>query len=99
MKKINFSRNKSSLIIAKLTWIIGSLISLSFNVCSEFIIFDKCNIFEFVIHISKEYMLTIGGAVIAICDGWVLPKHVKMESFANKNLVLAKIWVMLLKKF
>ena len=96
-EKMNFSRNKSSLIIALLVWIIGAFLSLSFNVLSEVTLFDKYNIFEFVIHISTNYMLTIGGALIALYTGWVLPKHIKMESFTNNNLIIAKIWIFLLK--
>ena len=57
----------------------------------------KFNMFEFTIHISTDYMLTIGGALIAIYAGWVLPKHLEMESFTDGNSCIAKIWVFLLK--
>jgi len=96
-EKMNYSRNKSSLIIALFVWIIGGFLSLSFNILSEVKLFDKYNIFEFVIHISTNYMLTIGGALIAIYTGWILSKHIKMESFTKNNVPIAKIWVFLLK--
>ena len=96
-EKMNISRKKSSVIIAIIVWLIGSILSLSFNLCSEFLIFEKFNMFEFIIHISTDYMLTIGGALIAIYVGWVLPKHLEMESFTDGNLCITKIWVFLLK--
>jgi len=96
-ERMNFSRNKSSLIIALCVWVIGSFLSLSFNILSEVTLFDKYNIVEFVIHISTNYMLTIGGALIAIYTGWVLPKHIKMESFTNNNVTIAKAWIFLLR--
>jgi len=96
-EKTNLSRKKSSVIIAIIVWFIGSILSLSFNIFSDFLIFDKFNIFEFTIHVSTDYMLTIGGALIAIYAGWVLPKHLKMEAFTDENIFIAKIWVFLLK--
>lgn len=96
-EKTNLSRKKSSVIIAIIVWFIGSILSLSFNIFSDFLIFDKFNIFEFTIHVSTDYMLTIGGALIAIYAGWVLPKHLKMEVFTDENIFIAKTWVFLLK--
>lgn len=96
-EKTSLSRKKSSIVIALIVWAIGVFLSLSFNVCSEITIFNKYNIFEFVIHISTDYMLTIGGLLTAIYAGWVLPKHLPMESFTNNNIFIAKIWVFLLK--
>lgn len=96
-EKMNLSRKKSSIIVAMIVWFIGSILSLSFNVYSDFLIFKKFNMFEFTIYISTDYMLTIGGALIAIYTGWVLSKHLKMELFTDGNSCIAKIWVFLLK--
>ena len=96
-EKMSISRKKSSIIIAIIIWFIGSLLSLSFNVCSDFLVFDKFNMFEFTIHISTNYMLTIGGALIAIYSGWILPLHINMSSFTANNSYIEKIWVFLLR--
>lgn len=96
-EKTHLSRKKSSLIIGFIVLVIGSFLSLSFNVFSNFLIFKKFTMFDFIIHISTEYMLTIGGSLIALYTGWVLSKHLNMESFADNNVYLAKAWIFLLK--
>lgn len=95
-EKFAISRNKSSIIVGIVVWFIGIILALSLNIYSDILIFDK-NLFEFVINISSDYMLSIGGTLIAIYTGWILPKYLNMEEFINQNNYITKIWVFLLR--
>ena len=74
-----FSRVKASVISGLATWALGVSVAFSFNIWSDFKIFDK-TIFDFLDYLTANLMLPIGGFGIAVFAGWVmLQKHVKDE--------------------
>ena len=74
-----FTRVKASVISGLSIWLLGVSVAFSFNIWSEFKIFDK-TIFNFFDYLTANLMLPIGGFGIAIFAGWIMKqKHVKEE--------------------
>lgn len=74
-----FSRAKASLVSGGTTWLLGVSVALSFNIWSDFKIFDK-TIFNFLDYLTANLMLPIGGFCIAVFAAWIMhQKHVKEE--------------------
>jgi len=74
-----FSRVKASVLSGICIWALGVSVAFSFNIWSNFKIFDK-TIFDLLDYITANLMLPIGGFCIAVFAGWVmLQKHVKNE--------------------
>ena len=74
-----FTRVKASVISGLAIWLLGVSVAFSFNIWSEFKIFDK-TIFNFFDYLTANLMLPIGGFGIAIFAGWIMKqKHVKEE--------------------
>ncbi len=73
------TRFKASVISGVAIWALGVAVAFSFNIWSEFKIFDK-TIFNFLDDLTAKGMLPVGGFCIAIFAGWVmLQKDVKEE--------------------
>lgn len=61
------------------TWLLGLGTIFSFNVWSEFKIFDR-NIFQLLDYLTANLMLPIGGFCIAIFSGWIMQRqHTERE--------------------
>jgi len=74
-----FSRVKACVFSGLVIWLLGVSVAFSFNIWSEFKVFDK-TIFDFLDYLTANLMLPIGGFCIAIFAGWVMQqKHVKEE--------------------
>ncbi|KAF3977407.1 MAG: sodium-dependent transporter [Methylococcales symbiont of Iophon sp. n. MRB-2018] len=77
----SFSRNKASVISGGAIWVLGVSVVLSFNVWSDFKIFDK-TIFEFLDYLTANLMLPIGGFCIAVFVAWVMQQHHVQDELA-----------------
>lgn len=90
-----FSRTKASVISGLGTWALGVTVALSFNVWSDFKVFDK-TIFDLLDYLTANLMLPIGGFCIAFFAGWVMhQKHVQEELELPEQLYA--IWSFLVK--
>ena len=71
-------------------WALGVSVAFSFNIWSEFKVFDK-TIFNLLDYLTANLMLPIGGFCIAIFAGWIMQqKHVKEELDMPEQLYM--IW-------
>ncbi len=74
-----FSRVKACVVSGLATWALGVSVAFSFNIWSDFKVFDK-TIFDLLDYLTANLMLPIGGFCIAIFAGWIMQqKHVKDE--------------------
>jgi len=74
-----FTRVKASVISGIITWSLGVTVALSFNVWSDFTLFNK-TIFNFLDYLTANLMLPIGGFCIAVFAAWIMnQEHVKEE--------------------
>ncbi len=91
----DFSRTKASIISGGATWALGVSVALSFNIWSDFKIFDK-TIFDLLDYLTANLMLPIGGLCIAIFSGWIMhKKHVSAELELPDHLF--KLWGFLIR--
>ena len=88
------TRVKASVISGIGIWILGIAVALSFNVWSDFKIFDK-TIFDLLDYLTANIMLPIGGLGIAIFSGWIMhTKDVKAElDLSEKQFALWKFLI------
>lgn len=74
-----YSRVKASVMSGVAIWALGVSVAFSFNIWSDFKIFDK-TIFDFLDYLTANLMLPIGGFCIAVFATWVMHQnHVKDE--------------------
>ncbi|MCD2453215.1 sodium-dependent transporter [Methylicorpusculum oleiharenae] len=75
----NMTRQRACVWAGAVTWLLGLGTIFSFNIWSEFKIFDR-TIFELLDYLTANLMLPIGGFCIAIFAGWVMKQeHCKKE--------------------
>lgn len=87
------TRVKASMLSSFTIWVLGVSVAFSFNIWSDFKIFDK-TIFDSLDYLVANLMLPIGGACIAIFAGWIMQqKDVKDELGLPEYMY--KIWRLL----
>ena len=65
-------------------WILGLGSILSFNIWAETKFFGF-NFLEGLDYLTNNVMLPLGGLLIALLIGWILPKHFLKENLKVKN--------------
>ena len=75
----NIDRQKACVWSGTACWGLGVAVVFSFNVWSNFKIFDK-NLFELLDYLTANLMLPLGGLCIAVFAGWMMrPAHAEQE--------------------
>lgn len=70
----DMSREKACVWTGLVTWLLGLGTVFSFNIWSEFKIFDR-SIFHLVDYLTANLMLPIGGFGVAVFAGWVMKQQ------------------------
>lgn len=76
------SRNNASLLNTVIAIVLGTLCALSFNVFSDFKIFDK-TLFELFDYVASNILLPLGGIFFSVLVGWVINKHLVKDEITN----------------
>lgn len=100
--KDGWSRRKSAWVAAGTVWVLGLLPSLSLNSLIDFFplgfIGVERNFFDFFDYLSNNLMLPLGGLMLAIFIGWVLPNKISEQEL---NLLAGhhwfKLWMFVLR--
>lgn len=90
----DFTRVKASVLSGVVIWGLGICVALSFNVWSDFKIFDK-TIFDLLDYLTANLMLPIGGFAIAIFAGRVMQKKHVIEELGISEKQF-KVWEVLI---
>ena len=87
-------RRKAVIVMGTIIFLIGIPASLSFGPMADVKIFFGCNFFDFADALSSNYMLPIGGLLIAIFVGWVWGVRRATEAcrVGNPGFRFAAIW-------
>ncbi len=88
--KFSVSRQRSSVTIGIIAFILGIPLLLSFNLLANYKIMEK-GLFELVIHIVTNFMLPIGGIMYAIYATYIIAKD-KIKSELRTNRIYYNIW-------
>ncbi len=91
----DMSRPKACVWAGMATWLLGVAVAFSFNLWSDFKLFDK-SIFDLLDYLTANLMLPIGGFCIAVFAGWVMKtQHVAEELELPESMI--NIWAFLVK--
>lgn len=95
MENKRFKRIQACALITSIAWLLGLASVLSFNVLAEFkpVWLFHFTPFEFFDFLTAQIMLPMGGVLIALFVGWVLPKPVIDQelgtlSFNARNMLM-----------
>ncbi|MEN8131657.1 MAG: sodium-dependent transporter [Pseudomonadota bacterium] len=70
----DFGRIKAAILSGFVTWLIGLGTVFSFNIWSEYTLFDK-TIFDLLDYLTANVMLPLGGLLIAVFAAWLMKDH------------------------
>jgi len=88
------SRKSSAIAISLFAWTLGIGSALSFNLLSDFYIYDR-NFLDFMDFIANQILLPLGGMLIAIFVGWFIPENLIKEE--TGDFALFKVWKFFIK--
>lgn len=89
-------RNTASIGAGILTWFIGLGTVLSFNLWSEFKLFDK-TFFDLLDYLTANIMLPLGGLFIAIFAGWIMSKQATQDELHMGDNAPYLLWRFLVR--
>lgn len=95
----DWTRRKAVVIMGAVIFLIGVPSALSSGVMKEMKYFFKLNFFDFVDSLSANYMLPIGGLLIALFTGWIWGNKKAIEEIrhGNPNFLTAPYWSFLIR--
>ncbi len=92
----SFSRVRAAVLAGTGAWLLGITCLLSLNAWSEYTLFGKgvLDLFDFV---TANILLPVGGILIAVFAGWVLPRQVSQDELALGNGLVYRLWLLLVR--
>jgi NSS family neurotransmitter:Na+ symporter len=94
VEKQDVSRKKACIWAGGITWLMGLGTVFSFNIWSEFKVFDR-TIFDLLDYLTANLLLPIGGFFIAVFAGWVMHKTHSEEELEMQDDKTYNIWKIL----
>lgn len=91
----NWSRKRACVVAGIITWIFGLATVFSFNIWSDFKIFDR-TLFDCLDYLTANLMLPLGGFFMAIFAGWVMNKQHTQDELQLTGLTF-KCWRFLVR--
>jgi NSS family neurotransmitter:Na+ symporter len=86
----DWSRKKACVMAGVFTWVLGLGTVFSFNIWSDFKLFDR-NLFELLDYLTANLMLPLGGFFMAVFAGWIMHKQHAQEELQLDNISF-KCW-------
>ena len=91
----DMSREQACIWSGSITWLLGFGTVFSFNVWSEFKIFDR-TIFQLLDYLTANLMLPIGGFCIAVFAGWIMKQQHTEQELDMPNALSYQVWRILI---
>jgi len=99
------TRVYAAVVMGILTWSVGLLTVLSFNLWSDFkplsgiAIFENSTMFDLLDYLTANIMLPIGGLLIAVFAGWILSRESSMQELDihDRMHMGYRVWQVLVK--
>lgn len=92
-RKPGWTRTAATRVTGFLIWVLGIASALAFNVGAELTLFGK-NVFDLLDYVTANLLLPLGGLLIAIYAGFVLPSRATAEELAATGIGF-RIWLFL----
>lgn len=91
----NMSRQQACIWSGSISWLLGFFSIFSFNMWSEFKIFDR-TLFQLLDYLTANLMLPIGGFCIAIFAGWIMAQQHTEQELGMPTPLGYQIWKILI---
>ena len=91
VERTGWTRGKAAAIIATVTWFLGLATIFSFNIWQEVKLWGKTP-FALIDGLTSYITMPLGGLLIILFAGWVLPRMVSKQQFALKSDVYYLMW-------
>ncbi len=79
VEEYNARRARVAMTVGFVAWILGLGTAFSFNIWADFHIVGGLTFFGFVDYVASNIMLPLGGMLIALFAGWILPRKIVRE--------------------
>lgn len=97
MRKFNWSRQKSAILLGGIIFLIGIPSSLGFGFLSHITIIGDNDILDSMDFIASNILLPLGGLIIALFIGWGWKKTDALEASDLGNTFLGNAWIFTLR--
>ncbi len=91
-----FTRGKAAVGVGVVTWFMGIGTVLSFNLWSDYTLFDK-TFFDLIDYLAANIMLPLGGLFIALFAGWVMAKKDSQDELQMDDTFSYRLWRFLIR--
>jgi NSS family neurotransmitter:Na+ symporter len=91
-----FSRVHAAVICGFVTWLVGLGTVFSFNIWSQYMLFDL-NFFDLLDFLTANIMLPLGGLLIAVFAAWLMREHTVKDELALKHSLGYTTWQFLVR--
>ena len=92
VEEYNAKRSRVAVTLGIVCWLIGLGTVLSFNTLSDFKVDGSRTIFQFIDFLTQNIMLPIGGLMIALFCGWMLPRALVQSQLGIRNAAWWWLW-------
>jgi NSS family neurotransmitter:Na+ symporter len=91
-----FSRVRAAVLAGSGAWLLGIACLLSLNVWSEYTLFGK-GVLDLFNYLTANILLPLGGILIAVFAGWVLPRRVSQDELTLGDGLGYRLWLLLVR--
>lgn len=97
VEEYNAQRHRAAISLGVLCWLIGLGSVFSFNYWADANLVGGLNFFAFVDYVSQNIMLPLGGLLIALFVGWVVPRSIVKEQLSLSRGASNIGWLILVR--
>ena len=97
VERYNLKRPCAAVALGLVCWLLGLGTVLSFNVWAEHHIVSEMTFFDLMDFLTQKIMLPMGGLLIALFAGWVLPQTVVGDQLGLREGAPKLLWTVLIK--
>jgi NSS family neurotransmitter:Na+ symporter len=91
-----FSRVRAAVLAGVTVWLLGVACLLSLNVWSGYTLFGK-GVLDLFDYLTANILLPLGGILIAVFAGWVLPRSASVDELALGEGLAYRLWLFLVR--
>lgn len=97
VERYNAQRHRVAISLGVLCWVLGLGSVFSFNYWKDFHIVGELDFFSFVDYLSANVMLPLGGFLIVLFVGWVVPRAIVVEQMSLSRGFSNIAWQLLVR--
>jgi NSS family neurotransmitter:Na+ symporter len=97
VEEYNAKRARVAISLGVICWVLGLGSVFSFNILADVHVVGSFTFFDFVDYVSQNVMLPLGGLMIALFAGFVLPKANMRAQLGLNGGALEVVWYLLIR--